>query len=115
MSKKCKVNWSDVAGASPKPKRLHLEKDETDRLYHCPIQECEHDGFQSQRGCRKHVNSKHSWLLYFDEKPDSKKVTESLNIGRNGDETGETTKHGVNGYLLHFHYLVTLAKSSRNG
>ena len=55
MSKKCKVNWSDIDGASPKPKRLHLEKDEGDSLYHCPIQECDHDGFQSQRGCRKHV------------------------------------------------------------
>ena len=44
MSKKCKVNWSDVQGASPKPKRLHLEKDEADSLYHCPIQESEHDG-----------------------------------------------------------------------
>ena len=28
------VNWSDIDGASPKPKRLHLEKDETDSLYH---------------------------------------------------------------------------------
>ena len=58
MSKKCKVNWSDVQGASPKPKRLHLKKDEADSLYHCPIQECEHDGFQSQKGCRKHVSTR---------------------------------------------------------
>ena len=70
MSKKCKINWSNIDGASPKPKRLHLEKDETDRLFHCPIQACDHDGFQSQRGCRKHVNIKHSWFFYFDEKPD---------------------------------------------
>ena len=95
MSKKCKVNWSDVQGASPKPKRLHLEKDEADSLYHCPIQECEHDGFQSQRGCRKHVSTKHSWFFYFDERPDSKQVTKSLAIGRNEDETSETTKHNV--------------------
>ena len=70
MSKKCKINWSNIDGASPKTKRLHLEKDETDRLFHCPIQACDHDGFQSQRGCRKHVNIKHSWFSYFDEKPD---------------------------------------------
>ena len=70
MSKKCKINWSNIDGASPKPKRLHLEKDETDRLFHCPIQVCDHDGFQIQRGCRKHVNIKHSWFFYFDEKPD---------------------------------------------
>ena len=69
MSKKCKVNWSDIDGASPKSKRLHLVKDDADSLYHCPIQLCEHEGFQSQRACRKHVNNKYSWFFYFDEKP----------------------------------------------
>ena len=99
MSKKCKVNWSDIDGASPKPKRLHLEKDETDSLYHCPIQECDHDGFQSQRGCRKHVNAKHSWFFYFDEKPSSK---DSLKVSGNvpakntdEDKTTEIPKHAV--------------------
>ena len=102
MSKKCKVNWSDIDGASPKPKRLHLEKDETDSLYHCPIQECDHDGFQSQRGCRKHVNNKHRWFFYFDEKPNSKEITDSLKLASNfpkestiQDRTGETTRHAV--------------------
>ena len=102
MSKKCKVNWSDIDGASPKPKRLHLEKDETDSLYHCPIQECDHDGFQSQRGCRKHVNTKHSWFFYFDEKPNSKVITDSLKVASNfsiegtiQDQTSKTTKNGV--------------------
>ena len=56
MSKKCKVNWLDINGVSPKPKRLHLKRDEANSLFHCLIQECDHDGFQSQRGCRKHVN-----------------------------------------------------------
>ena len=102
MSKKCKVNWSDIDGASPKPKRLHLEKDETDSLYHCPIQVCDHDGFQSQRGCRKHVNTKHSWFFYFDEKPNSKEITDSLKVASNfslegitQDQTSKTTKHAV--------------------
>ena len=99
MSKKCKINWSDIDGASPKPKRLHLEKDETDSLYHCPIQECDHDGFQSQRGCRKHVNTKHSWFFYFDEKPssnDSLKVAGNV-PARNTDEdkTTEIAKRAV--------------------
>ena len=89
MSKKCKVNWSDIDGASPKPKRLHLEKDETDSLYHCPIQECDHDGFQSQRGCRKHVNTKHSWFFYFDEKPtDSKLASNSSEISKKSSTSG---------------------------
>ena len=58
-----------LSGAIPKPKRLYLEKDVVDSLYHCPIQLCKHEGFQRQRGCRKHVNNKHSWFFYFDEKP----------------------------------------------
>jgi len=69
MNKKGKVDWSKIDGSSPKPKRLHLEKDETDSLYHCPIHACDHDGFKSQRGCRKHVNTKHSWFFFFDKKP----------------------------------------------
>ena len=36
----------------------------------CPIQVCDHDGFKSHRGCRKHVNTKHIWFFFFDEKPD---------------------------------------------
>ena len=98
MSKKYKVDWSDIDGASPKPKRLHLEKDETDSLYHCPIQECDHDGFQSQRGCRKHVYNKHSWFFYFDEKPSSKEITDSRNVlmvKPIQDQTTESPKHAV--------------------
>ena len=102
MSKKCKVNWSDIDGASPKLKLLHLEKNETDSLFHCPIQECEHDGFHSQRRCRKHVHNKHSWFFYFDEKPNLTEITDSLKLARNvsmmntiQDQTSETTKHAV--------------------
>ena len=122
MSKKCKVNWSDIDGASPKPKRLHLEKDETDSLYHCPIQECDHDGFQSQRGCRKHVNNKHRWFFYFDEKPNSKEITDSLKLASNFPKERAQFKieqgrqQGTpSSYFPHFHYLVTLAKNLRNG
>jgi len=50
MSKECKVNWSDIDGASSKQKQLHLEKDESDSLYHCLIRECDHNVFQRQRG-----------------------------------------------------------------
>ena len=102
MSRKCKTNWSDIDGASPKLKRLHLKKDETNSLYHCPIQECDHDGFQSQRGCRKHVNTKHSWFFYLDEKPNSKEITDLSKVARTfplentvQNQTSETTKHAV--------------------
>ena len=89
MSKKCKINWSNIDGASPKPKRLHLEKDETDRLFHCPLQVCDHDGFQSQRGCRKHVNIKHSWFFYFEEKPDLGELAACAKEGANDAKSGE--------------------------
>ena len=51
------------------------EKKKTDSLYHCPIQTCDHDGFKSQRGCRKHVNTKHSWFFFFDPSGEITKQT----------------------------------------
>ena len=56
MNKKSKLEWSKIDGASSK--RPHLEKDERNTLYHCPIHVCDHEGFQSQRGCRKHSSFK---------------------------------------------------------
>ena len=74
------MEWSKIDGASSKPKRLHLEKDERNTLYHCPIQVCDHEGFQSQRGCRKHVSTKHCWFYYFDEKPDLSSFKDTLEV-----------------------------------
>ncbi|CAB4023749.1 Hypothetical predicted protein [Paramuricea clavata] len=65
---KSKVHWKSVDGAFTKQRRLHLVKDR-DGLDHCPVTGCEHPGFASQRGCRKHVKIKHGWYYYFDEKP----------------------------------------------
>ena len=113
MSKKCEVNWSDIDGASPKPKQLHFEKDEADSLYHCPIQECNHAAFQSQRGCRKHVNTKHSWFFYFDEKPNSKEIDFAME-NTIQDQTSETTKHDVK-LLPSFSSSCDIGKYSRNG
>ena len=66
------------------------------------MQEREHDGIQSQGGCRIHVNTEHSSFFYFDEKPNSKEITGSLKEARNFTmentiqyETGQTTKRGV--------------------
>ena len=71
------IDWSKLANASPKPKRLHFEEDHCDGLFHCPIQACNHDGFNSQRGCRKHVENKHRWYFHFDEKPNSTQIKEA--------------------------------------
>ena len=39
MNKRGKdVNWSKLANASPKPKRLHLEEDDCYGLLHRPVQ-----------------------------------------------------------------------------
>ena len=46
-----------------------MEEDDLDGFFHCPVKDCNHDGFVSQRGCGKHVKRKHGWFIYFDEKP----------------------------------------------
>jgi len=43
MNKKSEVEWSNIDGTLLKAKLLHLEKDEADSLYHCPIQVCDHE------------------------------------------------------------------------
>ena len=94
MNKTGKVDWSksDGSWSSPKPKRLHLEKEETDSLYHCPIQACDHDGFKSQRGCRKHVNTRHSWFFFFDENPDISGTKELADDDTSGEITKQTAR-----------------------
>ena len=57
-----------------------MEKDERNTLYHCPLHVCDHEGFQSQRGCRKYVSTKHSWIFYFDEKPDLSSFKDTLQV-----------------------------------
>ena len=69
------IDWSKIAGATPKSKRLHLEEDDEDGLVYCPVQTCDHDALTTQRGCRKHVKKKHSWFYYFDVKPDLCEMT----------------------------------------
>ena len=99
------IEWSNINGALPKPKRLHLERDNADALYHCPIQSW--DRFQNQRGCRRHVNNEHSWFFYFDEKPrvdlklalNSFKVqTKSFGASSPGEEFTTCLKGSGGGY-----------------
>ena len=62
------VQWRTIEGAFAKPKRLHLVSDPR-CVFQCPIRNCDHIGFKSQRGCRKHVKKVHGWYIYFDSKP----------------------------------------------
>ena len=88
-----------LAKKNEQSKQDRVVKDDADSLYHCPIQPCKHDGFQSQRGCRKHVNNKHSWFFYFDEKPrvdlklapnSSKVQTKSSAVSSTDDDLSST-------------------------
>ena len=54
---------------------MHLEK-ATNQCYYCTVSFCDHEEFGSQRGCRKHVKTKHGWYLYFDSKPDIGEIEE---------------------------------------
>ena len=87
------IDWSNVANASPKPKRLHLEEDDSDGLFHCPVQDCNHDGFTTQRGCRKHTKNKHPWYYYFDEKPN---ITQTEACHKESNRT-EANDHKIPG------------------
>ena len=89
------VNWSKLPNASPKPKRLHLEEDDCDGLFHCPVQLCSHDGFTTQRGCRKHVKNQHRWYYYFDEKPDSVQIESLRGQANNNTTTDQKTARKI--------------------
>ena len=52
------VRCKDVPGAAKLKKRLMLVAN-VHRIFQCPIGDCEHEGFRSQRGCRKHVTKSH--------------------------------------------------------
>ena len=57
MNKRGKdVNWSKLANASPKPKRLHLKRMTVMVFFTAQYKFVKnHDGFTTKRGCKKHV------------------------------------------------------------
>ena len=65
-------NWCAIQGARKKKRKLHLEQD-YNGIYLCPVSCCLHVGFKSERGVRKHINSKHEWFFYFDSQPEVKR------------------------------------------
>ena len=66
------VDWQAYNGAAHKRRMLHL-KPNADGMYICPVDNCLHFGFKSQRGLRKHIETRHSWYYYFDEQPKIKR------------------------------------------
>ena len=53
---------------------------------------CDHDGFKSQRGCSKHVNTNHSWFFFFDEEPDNASTKELDDDDTSGEITKQTAR-----------------------
>ena len=101
MNKRGKdVNWSKLANAPPKPKRLHLEEDDCGGLFHCPMQICNHDEFTTQRGCRKHVKNKRSWYYYFGKKGSELEIDVRSRLSGNSasseDQNGSKTDTSSN-------------------
>ena len=66
--------WKTARGSSSKLKRLHLKREVLSDIFHCPVAACDHPGFTTDRGCRKHVTQRHSWWFFFNEKPNADKV-----------------------------------------
>ena len=85
MSGKGNIDFAHTDGASKSRRRLHLVTN-SNGLFTCLVDHCEHSSFVSQRGCRKHVRKHHGWYYYFDkpteiskEIKDLKEEQESLN------------------------------------
>ena len=62
--KRTKEEWRSAIGASKKPRRLHLKADRNGFVY-CPVSTCDHSGFRTVRGCRKHTAQQHARLVVF--------------------------------------------------
>ena len=61
-----RIDWSTIAGASTIRKKINLVA-QVNGVYKCPYTQCLHVGFKSKRGCRKHIDTKHQWLYYFED------------------------------------------------
>ena len=66
------VDWKVFNGAAVKRRMLRL-KSNADGIFLCPVEDCLHIGFKSQRGLRKHIDTRHAWYYYFDVQPSFKR------------------------------------------
>ena len=68
MALRDRIYWANLDGARSERRKIYLKRGEFD-CYYCPVSYCEQNAFQSKRGCRKHIDAKHTWFYYFDQKP----------------------------------------------
>ena len=77
LNTKTDMDWSKVDGARQQKRTLIL-RELKDKTYTCPVKCCENRTFFSKRGCRKHVDTKHRWYYYFDEKPSERLIEQGI-------------------------------------
>ena len=78
--------WMNFPGAFSIRRRLHLSPNH-DGIYKCPVAECRHEGFRSQRGCRKHITNSHTWYYYFDSYPEGILDGEEKSVQEDAEKT----------------------------
>ena len=58
------VDWQYIEGAFEKKRKLKLRASEEDNTFQCPVKYCDHEGFKTERGCQKHIKSRHGWYYF---------------------------------------------------
>ena len=56
------VQWRTIEGAFAKPRRLHLVSD-PGGVFQCPIRNCDHIGFKSQKRLQK-ACKENTWMVH---------------------------------------------------
>lgn len=73
VSRNLFVDWKSLDGAAQGRRKLAIRPNNKGS-FPCPLlKHCLHADFQSARGLRKHINTKHPWYFYFDRQPEVKK------------------------------------------
>ena len=66
------VDWNSINGAAQAKRKLVLRINDKG-LFTCPVVQCLHKDFKSNRGLRKHIDNKHGWYYYFENQPEIKR------------------------------------------
>ena len=77
---------AEYRGTFEKKCKLKFRASEEDNTFKCPVKYCDHYGFKTKRGCRKHIKSQHGWYYFLGEKPNVQDLTNKVcspnNLGR---------------------------------
>ena len=90
------IDCSSLSGAKTECRKLYL-KENNKGLFKCPVVPCDHNGFATKRGCKKHLHSKHPWYFYFHNKPqdkvqDKRIIGQDTTVKHNPKKRADTTK-----------------------